>query len=275
MAIEYAEIMPPKQLDRHLKCAWTLSDQSPPEGIQTIYPDGCCELVVHRGPPMFRQDEGGDWSPQNHLLFVAQQRRAVRLRAGDSVDCVGVRLHPAASAALVGRILPTLRDRIVPLESVAPALASSIDADVSVTRLWEILEVALARTNSDQLIESAVQRLQSVDGAMPIESLAKTLGVALRTLQGRFLAAVGLSAKEYARVLRLQAVLRVLDQKEESIAGAAAATGFSDQSHATRELRQLTGLTPARLTRALQGGREDFKTVQLAAAFVRGRTTEF
>jgi AraC-like DNA-binding protein len=47
-------------------------------------------------------------------------------------------------------------------------------------------------------------------------------------------------------------------------------SGFSDQAHATRELHDVTGLTPARLRRALRGTRDADQTIQLAAAFVRG-----
>ena len=92
----------------------------------------------------------------------------------------------------------------------------------------------------------------------------------LRTFQIRFLECVGLRPKEFARILRLQATLRGLDRGEESLAQLALGSGFSDQAHATRELHHLTGVTPARLRRALRGDRDADQTIQLAAAFVRG-----
>ena len=76
------------------------------------------------------------------------------------------------------------------------------------------------------------------------------------------------------RVLRLQATIRAIDRGGESLAQLACDTGFSDQAHATRELQQLTGLTPARLRAALRSARDDDRTVQLAAAFVRGTAND-
>jgi transcriptional regulator GlxA family with amidase domain len=96
--------------------------------------------------------------------------------------------------------------------------------------------------------------------------------LSVRGFQIRFLASVGLGVKEYARVLRLQAIVRSLDSGDVSLAEAAASTGFADQAHATRELRRLTGWTPARMARALRDQRHDEAAIRMAAAFVRGRT---
>jgi AraC-like DNA-binding protein len=93
----------------------------------------------------------------------------------------------------------------------------------------------------------------------------------LRSFQTRFLECVGLGAKEYARLLRLQATIRALDGDDSPLSQLAFDAGFADQAHATRELARLTGLTPARLRAALRRDREGDDTIRLAAAFVRGR----
>ncbi|KAG0738538.1 hypothetical protein G6F60_014891 [Rhizopus arrhizus] len=79
-----------------------------------------------------------------------------------------------------------------------------------------------------------------------------------------------MTPKEYARVRRLQALLRTLDGEAASIASAAARHGYSDQAHATHDLLRWTGVTPGRLVHALRGDRGSSDAVQLAAAFVRG-----
>ena len=79
-----------------------------------------------------------------------------------------------------------------------------------------------------------------------------------------------MTPKEYARVRRLQALLRTLDAEDAGIADAAARHGYSDQAHATHELVSWAGITPARLVRALRGDRGGNDAMRLAAAFVRG-----
>ena len=93
----------------------------------------------------------------------------------------------------------------------------------------------------------------------------------MRGFQIRFQAAVGLTPKEFARLARLQATLRALDGGDESIAALAGDGGFADQAHATRELRRVTGLTPARLRSALRRDRDGDAAIRMAAAFVRGQ----
>lgn len=122
----------------------------------------------------------------------------------------------------------------------------------------------------DVLVERAVELLDDADGDLRIAALAKQLGTGLRTLQTRFLAAVGMTPKEYARVRRLQALLHTLDTERSAIADAAARHGFNDQAHATHDLLRWTGTTPARLVRALRADPDGGDALRLAAAFVRG-----
>ncbi len=91
----------------------------------------------------------------------------------------------------------------------------------------------------------------------------------MRGFQARFRAEVGLTPKEFARLMRLQATLRALDLTP-SLSALAADAGFSDQAHATRELQRSTGLTPASLRANLRRDRDGDAAVRLAAAFVRG-----
>lgn len=276
--MDYREFEVPEILRRHVRCAWRLQLPGRSTEVQTIYPDGCCELIVHLAEPMraFSLERG--WERQAPCLLAAQQRSALRLAAVGQVDCVGVRLQPAASVAVAGEPLANLRDRVVNMADVDSELAADLTASardfagrLDGAALWQVLEARLLGSAIDDRIENAVSSLEADDGTQRIGALAKIATMGLRTFQIRFLECVGLSPKEFARILRLQATLRELDRGEESLAELALGSGFSDQAHATRELRHLTGLTPARLRRALRGARDADQTIQLAAAFVRGR----
>jgi transcriptional regulator GlxA family with amidase domain len=70
--------------------------------------------------------------------------------------------------------------------------------------------------------------------------------------------------------MRLRATLRALEDGDDALAEVAADRGFADQAHATRELRRITGLAPARLRAALRKDRGGDAAIRLAAAFLRG-----
>ena len=279
--MDYAEYPAPDDLRRHVQCLWRLRDEAPDAAIQTIYPDGRCELLAELGVPLrFHGSDGGIRADQA-FCFAAQQLGPIRLQATGVVLCIGIRLMPACSGLIAGERLPVLRDQAPDLYTLdatfAAAFRSAAQAfaqTASPEPLWELLRLRCAAFTPDTLAEHAVERLDAADGDLRISGLAKELRISLRTLQARFLAAVGMTPKEYARVRRLQALLRTLDAERTAIADAAARHGFSDQAHATHDLQRWTGTTPAKLIRALRGDPESEDALRLAAAFVRGRHSD-
>lgn len=275
--MDYREHPVPADLRRHVQCLWVLRDEDPGDDVQVIYPDGCCELLAELGVPLRFHGVDGQVRSDQPFCFAAQQRGPIRLQAAGPVHCIGVRLKPACSALVAGVRLPALREQAPDLHVLDAAFAVEFrDAALASTAmqspepLWQLMRGRCACFVPDALAEHAVERLDAVDGDLRIGELARRLGVALRTLQPRFLAAVGMTPKEYARVRRLQALLRTLDAEDADIADAALRHGYSDQAHATHELVNWAGITPARLVRALRGDRGGNDAMRLAAAFVRG-----
>lgn len=275
--MDYTEHPAPPDLRRHVRCLWQLRDEAPAETVQVIYPDGCCELLAELGTPLHFQGLDGQVRSDQPFCFAAQQRGPVRLLATGPVHCIGVRLEPAASALVAGKQLAALRDHAPDLHTLDAAFAVAFAAaahafteEGAPDRLWALLRTRCLDFPLDPRVERAVALLDAAEGDIRIGELARELGMSLRTLQPRFLAAVGMTPKEYARVRRLQALLQTLDSEEANIATAAARHGYTDQAHATHDLVRWTGVTPGRLLQALRGDRDGEQAVLLAAAFVRG-----
>ena len=274
--MDYQEFPVPRELQRHVQCVWRLRDPAPAATAQTIYPDGRCELIVHLATAPRCWDSIDGWHDQSRHLFAAQRVTAVRLESRGPLDCVGVRLAPAASALVAARSLPQLRDRIVNLTSVARGLSSALGRAAAAfvagdaTMLWRLLARRCAKFSIDARMESAATRIERSAGQLRIEAVARAAGMSARGFQTRFRASVGLTPKEFARLARLQATLRALDQRDVNLSSLAADAGFADQAHATRELKRITGLAPAKLRAELRRDRAGDAAVRLAAAFVRG-----
>ena len=67
-----------------------------------------------------------------------------------------------------------------------------------------------------------------------------------RHLERQFLDLVGVSPKRFARIVRLQHALQMLEQSDVGAKGAmtAAACGYADQAHFIRECQDVCGHSP-------------------------------
>ncbi len=275
--MDYFENPAPPGLRRYVRCIWELRDDAPEPGIQVIYPDGCCELIAEYGTPLRFHHADGHVRDGQRLVFAGQQCGPIRLEARGPVHCLGVRLTPAASGLVARARLPQLRDQAPELFGFDPTFAEAFDVEAraavgsgSNDALWHLLETRCREYTLDKAVERGVTLIDRHNGALRIADVALQIGLRVRSLQARFLASVGMTAKEYARVRRLQALLRAFEENDSSLAQAATDHGFADQSHATHDILRLTGTTPARLVHALRHHRDGMDTLRLAAAFVRG-----
>ncbi len=273
-AVDYQEFPVPDALRRHFACVWRLTGAMPHAGVQTIYPDGRCELIAKLGGKSRLWDAVAGWHDQAPTLFAAQRVTAVRFEPLGAMNDVAVRIQPAASAVIAGD-LSALRDRVVNLASLNGPLSRSFAAAArefaggEPEKMWNLLTRLAAEHPIDARIEAAAARLEATGGGARIDALARAASWSVRSLQTRFLAAVGLTPKEFARVVRLQATLRALDG-DSPLVDLASDSGFSDQAHATREIKRVTGLTLARLRDELHRDRDGTAAIEIAAAFVRG-----
>ena len=176
-----------------------------------------------------------------------------------------VRDQQVALADVWGRSGATLRDRL--LEAATPRDALDVMEDVLLAQLTGPLA-------PDPLIAAAGAGLAA---GVPVSKVAADLGVLSRTLRRRFTAQVGLGPKRFARVQRLQRVVRDLDgQAQIDWAAVAARHGYADQPHLAEEFRQLVGVTPAEYLRSRIDGpnhlRYSGQAVRAAASSARKRS---
>ena len=135
----------------------------------------------------------------------------------------------------------SLRERL--LEAATPQAVLDVMEDVLLSRL---------RGTPDPMVMAAGGALSA---GVRVGEVAEALGVLPRTLRRRFTAQVGLSPKRFARVQRLQRVVRDLDGRAQvDWAGLAARHGYADQPHLVEEFRALVGVTPTQYLRSRMNG---------------------
>jgi AraC-like DNA-binding protein len=93
-------------------------------------------------------------------------------------------------------------------------------------------------------ISWAWSRLARTHGAIPIQKLAVEIGYSRRYFSEGFRTATGISPKGAARIFRFRRACRLIAERRLSLAYVAAACGFFDQAHLTREWHALAGCSP-------------------------------
>ena len=98
------------------------------------------------------------------------------------------------------------------------------------------------------LVRVGMESLRRGASAPRVATLARELGVSDRHLRRLVVAETGIAPRHFARIQRFHALLRAADLAgRPSWAALAAQHGYADQSHLIREVRDLAGVTPARL----------------------------
>jgi methylphosphotriester-DNA--protein-cysteine methyltransferase len=237
----YTEWAPPADLADFVACTWLAlgSDRSPAR----ILPDGCVDVI---------------WAP-GRAPVVAGPDTFAKLETLPPGPHVGIRFRTGAAGALLAIPARAIRELRVPLEDVWPRdaarrLAEGLAAaDTSRCRLRALEAAVRERARGlpppDPAVRAAVAAIGRRIAARSVREPAAAVPVGARQLRRRFGDAVGYGPKPLERVLRLQRFLALARTEGggSSLAALAAASGYADQAHLTRECRDLAGLTPAAL----------------------------
>lgn len=215
----YREFPPPLEWRHAVFCLW--EQRVVADRIQRVLPDGHADLLIH--------DSG-----LLEVVGLSDEVALPHLPAGTQLR--GVRLRPEAVASVLRIDAASLRNRTVTADDVLGSRRARSLSDPHALDSW------LRSVRPDGLATAAVRLLTSHS----VSGTADQLGLSARQLQRVMATTTGLTPKAFQRVARLQRFLRDAECGA-SLATAAAVAGYADQSHLTREVRALSGLTPAQL----------------------------
>lgn len=255
MSVRYVEREPQQPLGAFVRRIWCLESLpgAPPPPPDRVLPDGCPEIVVHFGGD-FGVATDGTPRTQPRTVVAGQLLSALELRPAGPVGLLGVRFHPGACGAFLGAAMRDLTDTTAPLADVAAALCRDLEDAVCSARDAEGRIAAAARVLSpiarccrpDLRVAEAVRAIEAERGSLRIADLADHVGATSRTLERRFLDDAGIAPKTLARIVRFRRAAQMLRSPAACAAAVAAACGYADQPHLTREFGEFAGESPGR-----------------------------
>jgi AraC-like DNA-binding protein len=250
--VRYRELPVPADLGPWLRCAWVLVPDGD-GGPGWVVPDGCLDIIWYGGRVIVA---GPDDVPEFHPPVGGGH-------PGGPV--IGVRFRPGRAAPLLREAPARLRNQRVPLADLGPLavdglverLAARPDPAPAVTLLIdEVRRRAAGAREPEPVAAGAADLILAAGGRRGMGEVAAELAVSERHLRRRSTEALGYGPKTFARIVRFQQALAMFHRADRpGLATVAAAAGYADQAHLTREVGELAGRTPGEIMAGSPAGR--------------------
>lgn len=175
-------------------------------------------------------------------LVSGLQDAPAMVRHNGTLHGLPVFLTPLGAWAIFRASGPDLACGVFDLADLWGSAANRVVSRLKAARTWHerfaIIDDEFARalvpSDAPRELLWAWGRLIAVDGAIPIQGLARELGWSRRHFGERFQSELGVAPKTAARIFRFERACRMIKDERPGLAEAAAACGYHDHAHMTR-----------------------------------------
>lgn len=243
---------PSQKLSRFIKCYYYLENRDNGLIRDTFFADGCIEAVFSIGWDFHKEG-----SPEAWAKVIGQIIKPRELEIIGKGKSFGIWFYPHAFPFFSKIQMFELTDRVVSWDVLFPnsfaEFVGNCLHDGNINELVQgtntFLENQLSaheETSTDRLAESALHFLYQYKSGTDLSQLATSLNVSQRHLQKTFLCKVGLTQKQFLKILRFQELLKKIDTGGKArFTRLAHEHDYFDQSHFIREFKAFTGIPPS------------------------------
>jgi len=225
-------------------------------GSLRIPPTGGIFLSYVPGSPLAVHFTDRTCERRPRFFIGGQLRREQPLLVSDGrFELIGTELTPTGFYRLFGRDASTYTDGIWDFTEEFPEHAAWLDErlndDAPLAERIAVIEDLLRRLTDDARetprVDAAVREIVSRRGMVNVGELAEGVGLTSRQLHRRFVRAVGVSPKHYAKIVQVNEVFSALLAGDyEHIRALALEHGYFDQAHFIRDFQRFVGMSPMR-----------------------------
>lgn len=248
---------PCKELQPYIRYYWVFKSNQP---LNTLtFPIGCPQIIFHKQTPLYIPELK---TSQSEFSISGQVNYPSHLYADGNVEMIVVVFQPYVLKAFLNMPISLLHNQEISgydienakLKQLAAQIFNYEDTNSCITIIeqWLLSRITDALTSKTtcnlKRIASAIQQLFTMP-TISVTELASTVCLSKKQFERLFNELVGANPKEYARIVRFQKSLKLLQYYTEdaNLAQIAYQCGYADQSHFIREFKQFSGYTPLSL----------------------------
>lgn len=247
---------PCKELQPYVRYYWVFKSN---RLLNTLtFPIGCPQIIFHKRTPLYIPELK---TSQSEFTISGQVNYHSHLCTDGNVEMIVVVFHPYTMRAFLNLPISLLYNREISgydfenkkLKTLATQILDCENTNLCITIIeqWLLSQIAdeqVPRTEYNiKRINVAIKRLFAMP-ATSVTDLASITYLGKKQFERLFNELVGINPKEYARIVRFQKSLKLLQHYSDvNQAQLAYQCGYSDQSHFIREFKQFSGYTPLSL----------------------------
>ncbi len=223
----------------------------------TIIPTGNVFLSLFWGSGAFvtQRPNSTERAVSGGIFISGQQFEIAHLCVNNGeINTIGFELTPDAIHQFFGVPQQETTGQVLKLEDLwcqeAQQLYQQVIDQPDLARQLAIVEHFLCQRilsrqwKENQVVDEAIALINQTHGNIAIPNLANALRISPRSLERRFLQAVGISPKAYSKVIQFNHAFRQLALYKKHVLDVVAETGYYDQSHFVHHFRKVFGMSP-------------------------------
>lgn len=218
------------------------------------FPLGCPQMIFHKRAPLYIPELD---VRQSKFTVSGQVNFPAHVCSEGGTEMIVAVFYPHTAGLFTDVPMSLLYNREISghdlenraLDGLAARISECGDNRhcVRMIEKWMIAKLRHMQAGNIGRIGAAVRKVLEVPSAS-VGELASTAYLGRKQFGRVFGDMVGMMPKEYARVVRFQRALWLMQMGERDGAGLAYGAGYADQSHLIREFRMFSGYTPRQLT---------------------------
>lgn len=228
---------------------WVLESDEPFSVL--TFPIGCPQIIFHKKTPLYIPELDKN---QSQFTISGQVNFPAHIQSDGSLEMIVAVFYPHT----IGMFIDTPPSAFYNLEisgydienRTLNEIAHRIfDCEIAKECIGILENYLLSKIRSSLNICRIGMSINTLlrASSTSVSTLADNVCLSKRQFERVFRDTVGMNPKEYARIVRFQKALWLMQNGESNYAGIAAECGYSDQSHFIRNFKELSGHTPEAL----------------------------
>lgn len=255
------EFQPAPLLQPYVKTYWTgvFNAQRNPLLVQQVVPNGYIELIFHFSNDHCLLYQNSNWEKSPDYTLIGLFTKPYEVRFNQKVTVFGIRFKPEGIFNLFNIPASEFSQGYLDMEDVlkkefksfAQKLYECKSNDEMIIKTEYFLLGNLRQNNNEiYYLNYAAETIRKTCGVLRIDELMKKVFISQRQLEREFKEKIGITPKQYMRIIRLNEINRILSSGNfDRLTTLSYLNGYADQAHFIREFKNFTGTSPLKYLR--------------------------